>query len=76
MMPDTCSILIDNVVGMLKVTWCRLSIYMARVIELMLLLLLNVERLLLLLLTVLCSIAVLLSFSFTLPFFSCVRCAL
>jgi hypothetical protein len=71
---DVGSVLVDDVVGMLEVTGCRLS-HMARIVEL-LLLCLELKRLLLLLLAVLRGIVGLVAFSFTLPFLGVVRCAL
>lgn len=72
-MPNVLPVLVDDVVGVLEVTWGWLS-HMARIVEL-LLLLLELKSLLLLLLTVLRCIAVLFALSFTLPFLV-VRCAL
>lgn len=65
-MPYVRPVLVDDVVGMLKVTRRRLS-HMARIVEL-LLLLLKLQSLLLLLLAVLRGIIVFFAFSFTLPF--------
>lgn len=74
--PDVLPVLVDDVVGVLEVTRRRLSHMAGVVVELRLLLSLQLERLLLLLLAVLGGIAVLLAFSFTLPFLAVVRCAL
>lgn len=74
--PDVLPVLVDDVVGVLEVARRGLSHMAGIIVELRLLLGLQLERLLLLLLAVLGGIAVLLAFSFTLPFLAVVRCAL